>query len=564
MALRETHIDRIRDGSFDTLIIGGGINGAVTAASLAGRGASVALIDRGDFANFTSQASSNLVWGGFKYLENYELWLVFKLCQSRNRLMRAYRDNIKEIGFYAALDKKGPYPPWFAALGALGYWIIGQFGTKWPRLLSRDKIEREEPAINTTDVGGGIEYRDGILIDNDARFVFSFVRSAIEAGAAAANYVEMVSATRDGDRWTATLRDVDTGEEFHTTARTIVNAAGPFVDGMNQSWGMTTEHRIVYSKGIHLVVQRLTTKNHDKVLAFYDDTERLFYVIPMGRRSVIGTTDTRVDTPFTDADEDDIEFLLEQINARMDLDRPLRKPDIIARRCGVRPLVVKTDGADHADVDWTKLSRKHAVETDHRQRVVTIFGGKLTDCLNVGEEVAEEIEQLGIPLERDLHNWYGEPARATRKEFFRQARLMKLDRLRDKPEVEPLSDRLWRRYGRRAFAMLDAIREEPAMSEDIMGSADYIRVELHEAARSEMVTKLEDFMRRRSKIELVVSDHDINHSPGLREVAEILFGPDDADHRLAEYFGGEEFVPEAVKAGPPPSEASKSAGDVLV
>ena len=564
MALRQTHIERMRDGSFDTLIIGGGINGAVSAASLAGRGASVALVDRGDFGHFTSQASSNLVWGGFKYLENYELWLVFKLCQSRNRLMRSYRDNIKEIGFYAALDEKGPYPPWFAALGALGYWIIGQFGTRWPRLLSRDTIEREEPAIDTTDVAGGIEYRDGILIDNDARFVFSFVRSAIEAGAAAANYVEMVSATREGDRWIAKLRDVDSGEEFQTMAKTIVNAAGPFVDETNRSWGLTTKHRIVYSKGIHLVVPRLTTRHHDKVLAFYDDTERLFYVIPMGRRSVIGTTDTRVDTPFTTVTDDDVDFLLEQINARMDLDAPLSRDDIIAERCGVRPLVVESDGADHDDVDWTKLSRKHAIEADGRRRIVTIFGGKLTDCLNVGEEVAEEIERLGVPLERDLHNWYGEPARATRKEFFRQARLMKLDRVRDKPEVEPLSDRLWRRYGRRAFAMLDAIREEPAMAEDIMGSADYIRVELHEAARSEMVTKLEDFMRRRSKIELVVSDRDIADSPGLREVAEILFGEDAADERLAEYFGGADQIPAAVKAGPPPSPSTRSAGDVLV
>ena len=111
-------------------IIGGGINGAVTAASLAGRGASVALIDRGDFANFTSQASSNLVWGGFKYLENYELYLVWKLCRSRNRLMDAYPDNIKEIAFYAALDETSPYKPWFAGLGAFGYWLIGQFGTK--------------------------------------------------------------------------------------------------------------------------------------------------------------------------------------------------------------------------------------------------------------------------------------------------------------------------------------------------------------------------------------------------------------------------------------------------
>ena len=80
----------------------------------AGRGASVALIDRGDFGGFTSQESSNLVWGGFKYLEHYELPLVFGLCRSRNRLMKAYPDNIKEISFLATLDRTAPYRPWFA------------------------------------------------------------------------------------------------------------------------------------------------------------------------------------------------------------------------------------------------------------------------------------------------------------------------------------------------------------------------------------------------------------------------------------------------------------------
>ena len=87
------------------------------------------------------------------------------------------------------------------------------------------------------------------------------------------------------------------------------------------------------------------------------------------------------------------------------------------------------------------------------------------------------------------------------------------------------------------------------MAEDIMGSADYIRVELHEAARSEMVTRLEDFMRRRSKIDLVVPDEAVDKSPGLREVAEILFGAENADHRLAEYYGGEDKVPEVMRAG---------------
>lgn len=538
MASRQTHLDTLRNGLFDVLVIGGGINGAVTSAALAGRGASVALIDRGDFGHFTSQESSNLVWGGFKYLENYELWLVFKLCRSRNRLMKAYPDNIKEISFLASLDETSPYAPWFSALGALGYWVIGQFGTRHPRLLSADKIRAEEPVIDTSSLRGGIEYRDAYLVDNDSRFVFSFVRSALEAGATAANYVELVSAERQGERWVARLRDVDSGEEMTTTARVLVNAAGPFVDDLNTTWGVRTDHRIVFSKGIHLVVPRLTTDNHHRVLAFFDDTQRLFYVIPMGSRSVIGTTDTRVDGPFTHVDDDDRTFLLDQINRRLDLPRPLTVDDVIAERSGVRPLVVSAGGADQREVDWTSLSRKHAIETDRRARLVTIFGGKLTDCLNVGEEVAEAVESLGVPLEKDLQNWFGEPAAATRAEFYRQARLMKLDSLRTKPDTEPLTDRLWRRYGRRAFSMLEAIRDDPRMGEDIMDSADYLRVELHLAATTEMITRLEDFMRRRSKIEQVISDDVIRHSSGLDEVARILFGVD-AERRLAEYLGAD-------------------------
>lgn len=534
MGLRETNLDRLRDGSFDVVIVGGGINGAVAAAVLAGRGASVALIDRGDFGGFTSQESSNLVWGGFKYLERYELLLVRKLCMSRNRLIKAYPDNIKPIGFLAALDHSSPYPPWLAALGSAAYWAIGNFRTHRPRLIGAARIKHDEPIIDTTSVRGGIEYYDAYLKDNDARFVFGFVRSAIDVGAAAANYVELVRAERSGDRWLATMRDVDRGgEEFSCTAKIVVNAAGPFVDDLNEQWGLQTEHRIVYSKGIHLCVPRLTP--NERVLAFFDDTQRLFYVIPMGKRSVIGTTDTRVDEPYTEVTDEDREFLLAQINARLDLPAPLTRSDIVAERCGVRPLVVTRGRGNTDDIEWTSLSRRHEIETDAERKVITIFGGKLTDCLNVGEEVADAVESLGLPLEADTHSWYGEPAAATRDEFYRQARLMRLDDLRRKPDVEPLSDRLWRRYGRRAFTMLDAIRDDPSMGEDIMDSADYLRVELHVAARTEMVTKLEDFLRRRSKISLVVRQDDIRNSDGLHEVCEILFG-ERAEAKLAEYL----------------------------
>lgn len=536
MALREANLDKLDNGEFDVLIVGGGINGAVSAAALAARGASVALIDRGDFAGFTSQQSSNLVWGGIKYLENYEIPLVRKLCMSRNRLMRAYPANVQEIGFLGVLGETSPFPPWLVGVGAFAYWGIGNFKTNAPRPMSAETIERIEPVVNTVGTLGGIEYADAYLKDNDARFVFSFIRSAMDVGAIAVNYVELESAERVKGKWFAHLKDVESGSALSLQAKVIVNAAGPFLDGLNQSWNLHTRHQIVYSKGVHLVVDQLTP--NERVLAFFDDSQRLFYVIPMGNRSVIGTTDTRVSDPHTSVTDEDRDFLLGQINDRLDLNTPLQSSDIIAERSGVRPLVVRRQSRSMKNVDWTALSRKHEVEIDHAKQVVSIFGGKLTDCLNVGEEVADAVQILGVHLNPDQRRWYGEPGRETRKAFFRQTRGMRIDDLREKPGAEPLSERLWRRYGRRAFDMLDDIREDPSMAEDILDSSDYLRVELHNTASTEMVVKLDDFLRRRSKISLITRDDDVRSSEGLHEVAKILFGGN-ADAKLLEHFGSD-------------------------
>ena len=534
MSLRDTNLDKLDNGTFDVLIVGGGINGAVSAAALSARGASVALIDRGDFAGFTSQQSSNLVWGGIKYLENYEIPLVRKLCMSRNRLMRAYPANVKEIGFLGVMGETSPFPPWLVGVGAFAYWGIGNFKTNAPRPMSPETVERIEPVINTIGAKGGIEYADAYLKDNDARFVFSFIRSAMDVGAIAANYVELSTAERAGGKWQASLRDVESGAELSVNAKVIVNAAGPFLDGLNSSWNLRTRHQIVYSKGVHLVVDQLTP--NERVLAFWDDSQRLFYVIPMGNRSVIGTTDTRVEDPHTAVTDQDRDFLLSQINDRLDLMTPLSNDDIIAERSGVRPLVVRRQSRSFKDVDWTALSRKHEIEVDHAKQVVSIFGGKLTDCLNVGEEVASAVQMLGIHLSPDQRRWYGEPGRESRRAFFRQTRGMRIDDFNDRAGSEPLSERLWRRYGRRAFDMLDDIREDPTMAEDVLDSSDYLRVELHNTASTEMVVKLDDFLRRRSKISLITRDEDVRSAKGLQEVADILFGSE-ANNKLEEHFG---------------------------
>jgi glycerol-3-phosphate dehydrogenase len=392
-------------------------------------------------------------------------------------------------------------------------------------------MAREEPVVSLADVDGGIEYSDAYLHDNDARFVWSFVRAALDHGCVAANYVASLAARREEDGWVVRCRDETTGRELDVRARVLVNACGPWVDELNQSAGAATAHRHVFSKGIHLIVRRLTP--HKRVLTFFADDGRLFFVIPMGPRTCIGTTDTRVERPETHVTAEDRRFVLDNINKRLLLDRPLEESDVIAERCGVRPLVVRRGEGD--EVDWLTLSRKHVVEADAATRRVSVFGGKLTDCLNVGEEVSALAASFGVALPYPRARWYGEPPPDVRAEFFHQARLMHLDTMTSASASEPLSTRLWRRYGAHAFPMLEEIRSDPRRAELVIEGAEYVRAELEHAARREMVVELDDFLRRRSKIALVIREQAIREAPGLHEACSILFG-DRADEKLAAYF----------------------------
>jgi glycerol-3-phosphate dehydrogenase len=535
MKLRASNIAKLKSQRFDVLIIGGGINGAVSAAALAGRGVSVALIDRDDFAGFTSQQSSNLAWGGIKYMESHEYGLVRKLCMSRNHLIRSYPSTIKEIRFFTTVQRGFRWHPFILWCGTWLYWLIGNCFTRIPRLKTRATIAVEEPVINTDDVVGGFEYSDAYLYDNDARFVFNFIRTALNYGGIAANYVESLGSRRvphsEGFDWHTQARDVASGERFEIKSRVLINAAGAFVDEHNRLTGETTEYRHVLSKGIHLVVDHVTPNN--RVLAFFADDGRLFFAIPMGTRTCIGTTDTRVNSPHTTVTDEDRRFVLDNINKRLRLARPLTEADVVAERCGVRPLAVKGGGGE--DTDFLQLSRRHAVEVNREHRHVSIFGGKLTDCLNVGDEISDAVHRLGVRIPHPGFRWYGEPTRSVREEFLHQARLMNLDGYTAPESSEPLTRRLWRRYGAQAIGLLENIREDPREAEVLIKGTEYIHCELRQAARREMIVKLDDFLRRRSKIALIERKEIMRQAPGLMEACRILFG-DAAQDKFDEYF----------------------------
>jgi glycerol-3-phosphate dehydrogenase len=254
----------------------------------------------------------------------------------------------------------------------------------------------------------------------------------------------------------------------------------------------------------------------------------------MANRTCIGTTDTQVVEPVTRVTDEDRDFVLSNINARLELPTPLVRSDIIAERCGVRPLATRKS----ADVTNSvqQLSRKHVIEMAEAKNHISIFGGKLTDCLNVGTEICACVARLGLTLENP-GKWYGEPDLRQRDAFFRRAQQMGLDKFVASDTSEALSERLWRRYAVAAEGMLDAIEQDSSQAELLIEDAGIRRCELDYLAQNEMIVKLEDYLRRRSKVELLMSRESLRQSAGLLEACEKLFG-DEARQRFDEYFAG--------------------------
>jgi glycerol-3-phosphate dehydrogenase len=185
--------------------------------------------------------------------------------------------------------------------------------------------------------------------------------------------------------------------------------------------------------------------------------------------------------------------------------------------------------------DFLQMSRKHVIETSAEKKHISIFGGKLTDCLNVGEEICADVIKLGVPLATEYEKWYGEPPNKVKTAYFKQAYKLGLDQVVAGDTGEMLSDRLWRRYAQHAIPMLDAIEKNPDMADTLIEGTGIRRCEIEYIIENEMVVTLEDYLKRRSKLEYLVSYEDLKKSEGVHEACEKLFG-EAAQARYEEYF----------------------------
>lgn len=492
----------------DAVVIGGGINGAVSTAALAAHGVKVALIEANDFAGMTSQESSNMIWGGIKYLQDYEFSLVWSLCRSRNELLQKYPNRVQEIPFFAVIGPTTPFSKFLGYLGSIAYWFFGKFKTDRPKKFNNQAIKELNPKLNLNSVKGAIQYNDAILLDNDARFVYEFVKTASTLGAKVLNYANVIDAKPTLTGWAVTVEDKLTKNKIEIKSKALINATGPYARTISDKLNIPTENRIVISKGVHLIVPKIETNN--KVYSFFDDKGRLFYVLPMHDRTVIGTTDTPAADASVTVTDEDRDFLLSQVNRCLNLAAPITKSDIIAERCGVRPLVV-TNAATLDKIDWISLSRKHVVELNQQLKSISIFGGKLTDCINVGHEVVDHIKKLGISI-KDPASWIGEASPNIPEDFINEVSKFHPD------YTNAIASELWRRHGEQSRLILDIWQEDIASAELAFPGLYFTFGELSYIAKNEHVVNADDLLRRRTPLALLRTTGEISQNSKLQKI----------------------------------------------
>jgi glycerol-3-phosphate dehydrogenase len=199
----------------------------------------------------------------------------------------------------------------------------------------------------------------------------------------------------------------------------------------------------------------------------------------------------------------------------------------------VRPLAYA--GKDGEEIDFLQLSRKHILETNAENKHISIFGGKITDCINIGEEICEQARELGIELRKPKNRWYGEPSASDRRVFDQRATSLGMDELMATDTGESYAERLWRRYGNDAITILSIIEGDRESIEPVIEGKGLRRCEVEYLARREMIINLDDLLRRRSKLEQLMRKQDLKNSKGLMKTCEILFG-DQAQQKFDEYF----------------------------
>jgi len=508
-ARRDDELNRIRTaGRTTVLIIGGGINGISLFRDLSLQGVDVVLVERGDFAGGASAASSHMIHGGIRYLENGEFRLVRESVQERNGLLRIAPHYVKPLqttipiystfsGILAAplrfLTHRSGRPQERGAVlikaGLTIYDLFSRDGGSVPRhrFLGRRRSLAELPALDPA-VKYTATYYDASMHDPE-RLALDVLQDGRTAhpSSIAVNYVEAVG--REGDE--IVLRDRQSAEEFRIAAEVVVNTSGPWTDLANEALGEET-HFMGGTKGSHIVLDHpeLLAATEGREIFFEHSDGRIVLIYPLKGRVLVGTTDIDADprepARCTEEEVDYFFALIKHVFPSIDVARQ----QIVYRFSGIRPL------PRHEDTAPGFVSRDYRIEVDDSGRVphLSLVGGKWTTFRALGEALADRVLDL---LGRSrvvstsglaIGGGHGFPRTVRARESWKQAHL---------PGADARGDQLLARYGTRAAQVWAHIEQE----EDRMlaGGALSTR-ELEWMVDEELVVRLADVILRRTSI----------------------------------------------------------------
>lgn len=360
--------------AFDLLIVGGGINGVGIARDATGRGLKVLLVERDTLAAHTSSASSKLIHGGLRYLEQGAVRLMRESLQERERLMRIAPNLVRPIEFVMPMDS-APRPAWMVGLGLAIYDRLGGANS----LPKSRKLNLAADPLGEGLVRRGSAFAYWDCRVDDRRLVELNAKDAVRIGATIMIGTELVEARRDGGRWRAML---STGETV--IAKVLVNAAGPWVDDVNRNTGVTPRGRARLVKGSHIVLPALFPGDHGFLLQNHD--RRVIFAIPHVLGTMIGTTDVPVDAP--DAAPTigaaETRYLFAAVHRWFA--RPVSEADIVASWSGIRSLY------DDGRSDPSRVTRDYKLQIDRDgPPLLTVFGGKITTFRRLGEEALDRL-----------------------------------------------------------------------------------------------------------------------------------------------------------------------------
>ena len=513
LATRESNIGKLGEESFDLLVIGAGITGAGVARDAAMRGMRVALVERYDFASGTSSRSSRLVHGGFRYLEHGGVHLVYEASRERRILLRIAPHLVRPLSFLWPIFEKTRISPWKLRAGFFLYDALALFrNIANHRSLPEKGVVELEPALKRPGLRGGISYFDAAT--DDIRLTLANVRAAAAAGAVVVNHLPVRAMAMEGDAVVgASAEDTLTGRSVTVNARAVVNATGPWSDSIRRLANPGVQSSVRGTKGVHVAVARSRIGNRGAITLLSPIDGRVVFILPAGRMTIIGTTDTDYSGPPDEvrATPADITYLLRTANSFFP-SAHLVAADVVSAWAGIRPLV--SDGAGAPG----NVSREHAVHWT-APGLLSVSGGKLTTYRSMAEDVVDEITRaLGEQVRHaptDRVPLPGGGLRSLEEE---------VELAREEIGVDDVAEHLVASHGTEWRDVWAMVQRDNALVARVAPELPYIAAEIHWAVEQEMALTLSDILVRRLHVAFETHDHGASAAPAVARVAAPLLG----------------------------------------